>query len=197
MIKTVDINRPEVQELRLRIETKLGESLRRTVYKRLSLAIYDSTKINISESTLQRIWGYVSSSEKVNEETLDILSKYIGYDSWQSFKKEVMDSDENDSNILNQDHSISTSELQIGDILQLGWQPNRYCEIRYCGENKFEVTHSENAKLQVGDTFKCGLFIKGELLSLDEVRQSVNPHTPRIMIIAKKSGLTMLNKLNQ
>jgi hypothetical protein len=197
MIKTVDINRPEVQELRLRIETKLGESLRRTVYKRLSLAIYDSTKINISESTLQRIWGYVSSSEKVNEETLDILSKYVGYDSWQSFKKEVMDSDENDSNILNQDHSVSTSELQIGDILQLGWQPNRYCEIRYCGENKFEVTHSENAKLQVGDTFKCGLFIKGELLSLDEVRQSVNPHTPRIMIIAKKSGLTMLNKLNQ
>ena len=197
MIKTVDINRPEVQELRLRIETKLGESLRRTVYKRLSLAIYDSTKINISESTLQRIWGYVSSSEKVNEETLDILSKYIGYDSWQSFKKEVMDSDENDSNILNQDHSVSTSELQIGDILQLGWQPNRYCEIRYCGENKFEVTHSENAKLQVGDTFKCGLFIKGELLSLDEVRQSTNPHTPRIMIIAKKSGLTILKKLNQ
>jgi hypothetical protein len=197
MIKTVDINRPEVQELRLRIETKLGESLRRTVYKRLSIAIYDSTKINISESTLQRVWGYVSSSEKVNEETLDILSKYVGYDNWQSFKKEVMDSDENDSNILNQDHSISTSELQIGDILQLGWQPNRYCEIRYCGENKFEVTHSENAKLQVGDTFKCGLFIKGELLSLDEVRQSVNPHTPRIMIIAKKSGLTMLNKLNQ
>jgi hypothetical protein len=194
MIKTVDINRPEVQELRLRIETKLGESLRRTVYKRLSLAIYDSTKINISESTLQRIWGYVSSSEKVNEETLDILSKYIGYDSWQSFKKEVMDSDENDSNILNQNHSISTSELQIGDILQLGWQPNRYCEVRYCGENKFEVTHSENAKLQVGDTFKCGLFIKGELLSLDEVRQYTNPHTPRIMIIAKKSGLTMLNK---
>ncbi len=197
MIKTVDINRPEVQELRLRIETKLGESLRRTVYKRLSLAIYDSTKINISESTLQRIWGYVSSSEKVNEETLDILSKYIGYDSWQSFKKEVMDSDENDSNILNQDHSVSTSELQIGDILQLGWQPNRYCEIRYCGENKFEVTHSENAKLQVGDTFKCGLFIKGELLSLDEVRQYTNPHTPRIMIIAKKSGLTILKKLNQ
>ena len=194
MIKTVDINRPEVQELRLRIETKLGESLRRTVYKRLSLAIYDSTKINISESTLQRIWGYVSSSKKVNEETLDILSKYVGYDSWQSFKKEVMDSDENDSNILNQDHSISTSELQIGDILQLGWQPNRYCEVRYCGENKFEVTHSENAKLQVGDTFKCGLFIKGELLSLDEVRQYTNPHTPRIMIIAKKSGLTMLNK---
>ena len=197
MIKTVDINRPEVQELRLRIETKLGESLRRTVYKRLSLAIYDSTKINISESTLQRIWGYVSSSEKVNEETLDILSKYVGYDSWQSFKKEVMDSDENDSNILNQDHSVSTSELQIGDILQLGWQPNRYCEIRYCGENKFEVTHSENAKLQVGDTFKCGLFIKGELLSLDEVRQYTNPHTPRIMIIAKKSGLTILKKLNQ
>ena len=194
MIKTVDINRPEVQELRLRIETKLGESLRRTVYKRLSIAIYDSTKINISESTLQRVWGYVSSSEKVNEETLDILSKYIGYDSWQSFKKEVMDSDENDSNILNQDHSVSTSELQIGDILQLGWQPNRYCEVRYCGENKFEVTHSENAKLQVGDTFKCGLFIKGELLSLDEVRQYTNPHTPRIMIIAKKSGLTMLNK---
>ena len=197
MIKTVDINRPEVQELRLRIETKLGESLRRTVYKRLSLAIYDSTKINISESTLQRIWGYVSSSEKVNEETLDILSKYVGYDSWQSFKKEVMDSDENDSNILNQDHSVSTSELQIGDILQLGWQPNRYCEIRYCGENKFEVIHSENAKLQVGDTFKCGLFIKGELLSLDEVRQYTNPHTPRIMIIAKKSGLTILKKLNQ
>ena len=194
MIKTVDINRPEVQELRLRIETKLGESLRRTVYKRLSIAIYDSTKINISESTLQRVWGYVSSSEKVNEETLDILSKYVGYDNWQSFKKEVMDSDENDSNILNQDHSISTSELQIGDILQLGWQPNRYCEIRYCGENKFEVTHSENAKLQVGDTFKCGLFIKDELLSLDEVRQYTNPHTPRIMIIAKKSGLTMLNK---
>ena len=194
MIKTVDINRPEVQELRLRIETKLGESLRRTVYKTLSRAIDDSTQINISESTLQRIWGYVSSSEKVNEETLDILSKYIGYDSWQSFKKEVMDSDENDSNILNQDHSISTSELQIGDILQLGWQPNRYCEVRYCGENKFEVTHSENAKLQVGDTFKCGLFIKGELLSLDEVRQYTNPHTPRIMIIAKKSGLTMLNK---
>ena len=194
MIKTVDINRPEVQELRLRIETKLGESLRRTVYKRLSIAIYDSTKINISESTLQRVWGYVSSSEKVNEETLDILSKYVGYDNWQSFKKEVMDSDENDSNILNQDHSISTSELQIGDILQLGWQPNRYCEVRYCGENKFEVTHSENAKLQVGDTFKCGLFIKDELLSLDEVRQYTNPHTPRIMIIAKKSGLTMLNK---
>ena len=59
---------------------------------------------------------------------------------------------------------LYTDELCEGDKVLLSWAPNRRCELRYLGENKFVVESVLNSKLMVGDTFVCAQFFQKELL---------------------------------
>ena len=57
-------------------------------------------------------------------------------------------------------HVLYTDELCEGDKVLLSWAPNRRCELRYLGENKFVVESVLNSKLMVGDTFVCAQFFQ-------------------------------------
>lgn len=52
----------------------------------LSEQIFAKTRVNLSPSTLKRVWGRVRYSGKPSTTTLDTLAKFSGYENWRDFK---------------------------------------------------------------------------------------------------------------
>lgn len=56
-------------------------------FEYLSECIFDKFHEKISPTTLKRLWGYLSETTTPRKTTLDILSKFVGYDNWKDFCK--------------------------------------------------------------------------------------------------------------
>ena len=78
-------------------------------------------------------------------------------------------------------------DLNVNDKLLLTWHPNRQCEIIYMGNLAFRVLASSNTRILSGDTFTCSLFMEGEPLYIDNLRQGDKP--PVAYVCGKKSGI--------
>ncbi|PPL02714.1 hypothetical protein [Parapedobacter indicus] len=78
-----------IAECRALIERKLnwGDSdyWSDSDFQTLSRLIHERTKVQLSITTLKRIWGKVSYSASPATSTLDALAGFLGYDSWRSF----------------------------------------------------------------------------------------------------------------
>ena len=188
----MEIDRPEIYELRLRIETSIKRKIQTPAdFDFLRGIIWERTHEQISTSTLKRLWGYVDGIDNARNSTLNVLSKALGYENWDAFILKLK-SENMDNSDLVMSESVSSSDLKIGDRLMITWQPNRVCRLKYLGDNQFEVMESQNSKLKVGDTFRCGLFILGEPVYINDLRQNNGTGEPKLFVIGNKSGLTKL-----
>lgn len=78
-----------------KIEEQLGRKMMTPKdFDFLAVQVFEKTRQSISVSTLKRIWGYVSSKGAASETTLDILSKFAGYDSFFQFCKQTIETSE-------------------------------------------------------------------------------------------------------
>lgn len=57
-------------------------------FENLSGLIFDKTKVQLSGSTLRRIWGRVEYKHLPSTTTLDTLTQFAGFDSWRTFVKQ-------------------------------------------------------------------------------------------------------------
>ena len=188
----MEIDRPEIYELRLRIETSIKRKIQTPAdFDFLRGIIWERTHEQISTSTLKRLWGYVDGIDNARNSTLNVLSKALGYESWDAFILKLK-SENMDNSDLVMSESVLSSDLKIGDRLMIAWQPNRVCLLNYLGDNQFEVMESQNSKLKVGDTFRCGLFILGEPVYINDLRQNNGTGEPKLFVVGNRSGLTKL-----
>jgi hypothetical protein len=91
--------------------------------------------------------------------------------------------------------AISAQSLKEGTRLLLGWQPDRICEIKYLGNNRFEVIRTENSSINPGDSFSCLLFEKGRELYLDlfqRAEENGEPNPEARYVVGQRNGLTTL-----
>jgi hypothetical protein len=56
-------------------------------FEQLSEKIFEKTKVQLSISTLKRIWGKVRYENFPTTATLNALTGFLGYDSWRAFKQ--------------------------------------------------------------------------------------------------------------
>jgi hypothetical protein len=188
----MEIDRPEIYELRLRIEASIKRKIETPAdFDFLRGIIWERTHEQISTSTLKRLWGYVDGVDNARNSTLNVLSKALGYENWDAFILKLKSENVDNSDLV-MSESMSSSDLKIGDRLMIAWQPNRVCRLKYLGDNQFEVMESQNSKLKVGDTFRCGLFILGEPVYINNLRQNNGTGEPKLFVIGNKSGLTKL-----
>ena len=188
----MEIDRPEIYELRLRIEASIKRKIETPAdFDFLRGIIWERTHEQISTSTLKRLWGYVDGVDNARNSTLNVLSKTLGYENWDAFILKLKSENVDNSDLV-MSESMSSSDLKIGDRLMIAWQPNRVCRLKYLGDNQFEVMESQNSKLKVGDTFRCGLFILGEPVYINDLRQNNGTGEPKLFVIGNKSGLTKL-----
>lgn len=188
-------NTPQIFALRQHTESRLEKKLVvHADFQTLVAEIEREQRLHISETTLERVWGYSTRGyETVSLHTLDVLAKYAANCDWETFCKRLHEEDHCESELFNTEH-IASDELVEGDCLRIGWLPNRICDIRYLGSNRFLAEHCENSKLQSGDIFSCWQFALNQPLNMTDLYRN-NQLIGSNYVVGQKNGLTTLVKL--
>ena len=189
---SVSANIPEITALRSRVEEKYGEPLEtHNGFILLVGAIEAEVREHVSESTLERMWGYSTrEAAYISLRTLNVLSRYVGASSWKGFCEDLKTSSRVESEEFSGD-SIVTAALSAGKRLQLGWLPDRMITVEYRGMNRFVVIESLNSSLRPGDSFECLQIQVGRPLYLDRFRRTGADGEARY-VAGERSGLTLV-----
>ncbi len=82
----MDIHEQDIERLRVAIETSVYRKMRTPKdFDYLSELIFERVHQTVSPTTLKRLWGYLSEATVPRSSTLNILSQFVGYDSWDAF----------------------------------------------------------------------------------------------------------------
>lgn len=189
----MNITDHEIKELIKMVETKLGRPLAAPVdFSLLSLEIEKTLNETISISTIKRLVGYVNDEHRPSVTTLNLLSRYVGFNNWQTLQLHL---DDTTSGSLSED-IIQSSSLVAGDELEMEWLPDRYCHVRFVGNNRFEVIDVRGSKhLQVGDTFETLVLCLGQPVMCTNHMHG-DEQRP-IYIIGHRHGLSALRKIKE
>ena len=164
---------PQIAVLKLKVEECFGKHpLVHTDFLELVSAIEVALKEHVSESTLERLWGYSTRENEggmVSVRTLDVLARFCGLGGWEDFCAWLKAEQRKESDLFS-GKTLRSSELAVGARVLIGWQPDRLCTVRYLGDNLFEVESAQNTSLSQGDRFKVLQFQLGRPMYLEEFR---------------------------
>lgn len=182
---------PQITLLKKHVEKSLDFSLTtHGDFVRLSAGIEFTMREHMSESTLERLWGYSTRRyDTVSERTLNVLARFVGLRSWEHFCQSI--STASGESELFTGSTINTSDLEVGSRIRIGWPPDRICVIRYLGDNRFVAEQTLNSTMQAGDTFSCLQFQKGRQLQMDNFCKNGSSEMQRY-IVGINTGLTTL-----
>jgi hypothetical protein len=135
--------------LKNRIEMRFGKSIQYPKdCEAIALSVSKHCNEKISATTMMRLFGLIKSNSKPSLYTLDLISQYAGFQSWNAVFN---------SNSLNEDvHSeqidkLAINSLHLNQLIQIKYSANKLLKLKYIGSMNFEVTMVENNKLQIGD----------------------------------------------
>ncbi|MBQ7717112.1 MAG: hypothetical protein IJT55_06355 [Prevotella sp.] len=148
--------------------------------------IYQKLSVLISQTTLKRIWGYITEDSTPRDSSLTVLAQFAGFPDYETFCEELTDDDPPSAPILGM--RLPIEELSVGDRIILRWDPLRVCVIEFLGHSAFRVISSEKTRLQPDDTFSCSTIIEGEPMYLDNLVQG--GHLPVGYVCGKKGGIS-------
>ena len=191
---SIQANIPQIAALRREVGERFGGQLKTHVhFVSLTDAIEMELREHISPTTLERVWGYSTRHyDTVSRRTLDVLARYAGLGSWEDFCARLKDEASSESDFFT-DGIMAVSALKEGTRLRLGWQPDRVCEVRYMGNNRFVVESVTNGSLRVGDTFSCMQLQLGRLMYMDCFqRVGETPAENQRYAVGRENGLTLL-----
>lgn len=185
--------RPEIIELLTAVEGRFKRKLQTTTdFDELSLSLKSSEGAPISPSTLKRLWGYVSDAHQPRPQTLDMLSRYVGYPHFSAFCHHLKTSTAYNSSFFTT-KQIQSKDLLRGDRVEIGWAPNRYVLLQYEGRNRFRVVEAKETKLLPGDCFETSCFLQGQPLLVSYVQRGSRKTAP--FVAGRNGGLTLISKV--
>lgn len=192
----VKTDTPQISILRQAVEKAIDFPLStHGDFLRLSAGIEFTLREHMSESTLERVWGYSTRHyDNVSVRTLNVLARFVGYHDWEEFCRSANKTAAESSLFI--DTAICSDNLSVGDRLRIGWPPDRICTIRYLGNNNFIAEETENSTMQPGDTFSCIQIQKGRPLNLDNFRKADSQEKLRY-VVGINTGLTLLEVITQ
>ncbi len=190
---------PQISALRSSVEERFGRSLStHSDFVALVAVIENELHQHISESTLERVWNYSTRGyATVSLHTLNLLASYSEGCNWREFCKHLSDNSKCESALFDIE-SISTSDLEVGSRIRIGWLPDRVCVVRYMGNNRFIAEETLNATMQPGDSFSLLQFSLGkELTMVDFRRLGEENKMGRSYVVGMKNGITTLQLLEE
>lgn len=183
---------PEIVSLRADIERLTGRQMRTPAdFEWLNLRIWEVCHEYLSPTTLKRLWGYIDGAEMPRHTTLCILSRLLGYASWEEYLKSLPISNEESETFAGE--GIRADELQEGECIEVGWCPNRHAVLKYEGNNQFVVTETANSKLHTGDRCSAVCFLVHRPMYLDHLVQE--GQSPKTYVAGKRHGLTYVRRV--
>ena len=125
--------------------------------------------------------------------TLDVLARFTGAASFSAFCKALKTDPSFESGFFTTRFVVS-DDLMEGDLVTIGWAPNRMVALSYLGNSLYRVVSSENAKLMVGDEFCVSQFMLGYPMFVDRILRE-GEYTPSY-VAGKTEGINYL-EVNQ
>lgn len=135
-----------------------------------------------------------SDSHKPRMLTLDSLSAYIGHKDYSSFLLWLKKSTHYNSSFFDAGQLVS-SDLEQGDMVEIGWAPNRLLRLEYLGESTYHVLEAQNSKVEADDRFITGCFIKGQPLFLPFIERNGERTPP--FVAGRNGGLSIVRKISK
>lgn len=139
----------------------------------------------LSATTLKRLWGYLHENVTPHSSTLSILSRLIGFHSFQEFC-DSLNNQQNERAIKTR--GISIDDLNVGDEVEFIWFPSSLVRCKYLGATGFEVLKANGTMLQKGDIFNCCAFYDREQLILSNI---VSKRAPSTLSVGSSSGIRL------
>lgn len=172
--------------LKKKVEEKFGEKIR---YSRqceaLSEAIFETTGERLSLVTLKRFFGFTTAKVEPRLSTLDILSRYCGFTSFEIAESEFLK-----SGLISEFRNverIESSKLNSGSIVIVKYNPGRIIRFRYIEQYLYIVEESVNSKLRKGDLVEMDSITIGfELIVSKVIRNGIDLGS---YISAKQGGI--------
>lgn len=180
----------DIEALKKEVEQRSGRKLSTpTDFNHLLICIEREIGESLSLATIKRVWHYVTSHHVPSTHTLSVLSRFAGYQDWESFCLYQRGKQETESSFLG-GVQIKAETLSTGDEVELRWMPNRYCRLCYEGKGIFRVLESRNGKLNVGDTFHAQLLRQGSPLYVTDLKQGADK--AKTYVAGQEHGITEL-----
>ena len=193
--RTIDMESPEIEELKTLVEQKYGRQLTTTSdFDNFAATLKKKYPTSVSSSTLKRLWGYVNDTHNTRKYTLDTLAQYLGHTNFDAFVAWLKKSTRYNSSFFNA-IQVHSNELQIGQHIQIGWSPNRLLTLEYLGNSEFEIIKAENSKLLKGDRFVTGCFIKEQPLYLPYIERNGGRTSP--FVAGRNGGISVIQLLDE
>jgi hypothetical protein len=184
---------PEILFLLKKVNDKYGQPVRTAnEYEKLSEKMLDDAGVQVSASTLKRLWGKVGDMHDIRPSTCDCLSRYLGYKNFEEFKLAIRTDSEYCSAFFSA-KTLESSELQPGQRIEIGWMPDRRVELQFLGGDSYRVTASVHSKLHVGDEFEVLSFMLGHPLYISRIKRG-DAFTESYEA-GRQGGLSILNLL--
>ena len=158
-----DVNNARIYNMKLpfhiveMLKRKSGSDLRQpSDCEILSLDIESKTGVRIGATTLKRLVGFAQDERTPHTSTLDAIARYLGYAHWDELSKIE---DNGNSDFETPDDEVRSADLQTGACVEITYLPDRRLILEYLGNNRYQVTASENSKLQKGDEVEILNFV--------------------------------------
>lgn len=142
------------------IEDKCGNPLdSSSACERLALDIESSTGERLGFTTLKRLLGFTAEQAEPRQSTLDILARYLGFNSYKELEDTI--NNNGDSDFDSHAESVLSSRLPAEAEINLSYSPNRRLRLKHVKEDEFIVTGSINGSLKTGDIILVDSFTTG------------------------------------
>jgi hypothetical protein len=190
---SIERENPQITLLRERVERRFGKPLAvHADFLDLVAEIEASLREHISESTIERVWGYSTRGyNTISLRTLDVLCNYAEGCNWQTFCQHLHNNSPIESLLFDAEQILS-NELSVGAKIKIGWLPDRICIVEYLGDNRFVARECHNSKMQPGDSFSVMQFSLGRELVMSDFCRA-NSEVRQSYVVGSKSGLTHLS----
>lgn len=185
---------PQIAALKIAVEARMKHIVEsRADFSNLALKIEEETHEHLAENTLRRIWGKIDGYDTVFTRTLDVLSRFVGFEHWNDFCEILKKNAGIESEVVKSGNCIKSEDLQPGDRVRIGWLPDRICTVEYLGKNRFKAVECKNSTMQPGDCFECGVMLKNYPLFVDNLVHGDELFTRYLM--GMENGLSTLEKI--
>lgn len=176
-----------IEILKEQIERMIGQPVKTPKdFTLLTEKIFGRIHMQISPTTLKRLWGYLNEPVAPRPSTLNYLAQFLGYSNLASFCESMQCPLDPQSHLVI-GRMVAAEQIPLRAHIRLTWAPERVCEIVHEGNGRFSVLRSQKTKLQAGDTFECKLFIEQEplyLYNLTHLGQEIPAY-----VAGKKDGI--------
>ena len=152
------------------LEEKSGNTLNSSSdCEKLALDIESSTGERLGFTTLKRLLGFTSEQAEPRQSTLDILARYLGFNSYNELEDAL--NNRGDSDFDSNAESVISPRLPKEAEINLSYYPNRRLKLKHIKDDEFIVTESINGSLNNGDIIFVDNFTSGlPMIAKDVIR---------------------------